>query len=493
MIKNAVISLSLANLCMINMWQNLLYRAPTSSTNDYFLKSFPYGIAVYAAVLDVVLLGVAILPFMILVGRRRSIGAMPARLVVLAMLFFPMYHVLLLGRSFFFGSPLSANEAGAGFIVALLVVLIIYFLWDRKPKVGEGVRNALLLLSPFVFITFCHAARHLSQGDAAFIDKPLAGLIQSRAASPRVLWFIFDEMDQRQTFEQRLFDVKLPAIDRFREESLYATNAYPPASWTIRSLPALFTGKRIRKAEPLDSDDLAITYCETGKTVKWSREPNVFSKAREMGFNTAVIGGYHPYCRVINKDVSSCFWQPWDPFDTGPKQTLGATMIEDLKVSFGVFGDPSRPQWSKRAKEIRAEILRGVLHEVQYHAEVYTSILKESSKVIANPRFGLIVVHWSVPHPPSIYDRSTQRLRDSEVNVTDTSYADNLALGGSHAGCRTPGPGGFGRMGQHHPHSLFRSLAEKVALAVRRRGKPSDTLYAEVGRTEEGRYLRKII
>ncbi len=54
--------------------------------------------------------------------------------------------------------------------------------------------------------------------------------------------------------------------------------------------------------------------------------------------------------------------------------------------------------------------------------------MKEARRVVANPQLDLIVVHWNVPHPPSIYDRSTQRLRDSLINVTDTSYADNLVL-----------------------------------------------------------------
>ena len=48
------------------------------------------------------------------------------------------------------------------------------------------------------------------------------------------------------------------------------------------------------------------------------------------------------------------------------------------------------------------EILRGALHEVQYHAGVYTSILEETRKVISNPNFGLIVVHSLYRiHPPS--------------------------------------------------------------------------------------------
>ena len=116
MLRNGVISLSLANLCMINMWHNLLYRAPSSSSNDYFLKASPYPLTLGAAFLDVLLLTAAILPFMVLAQRRKGIGSALGRLAILAMLFFAIYHVFLLGRSFFVGSLLSADDAGISFI-----------------------------------------------------------------------------------------------------------------------------------------------------------------------------------------------------------------------------------------------------------------------------------------------------------------------------------------------------------------------------------------
>ncbi|HVN23286.1 MAG TPA: hypothetical protein VMT71_04905 [Syntrophorhabdales bacterium] len=427
MLKDAAVSLSLANLCMINMWHHFLYRAPGSSDNDYFLKVSPYNITVYAALIDVLLLGVVIFPFITLVNQKRRAPRMLARFVVLGMLFFATYHVLLLCSTSFAGTYLAADDKALSFAVALLVMLLLYFLWDRKPAVGEFIKNSLLFLLPFVLITFLHAGWHLARGDAAFCDKPLAPPIRSASSSARILWFIFDEMDQRQTFEERLPGLRLPQLDRFRRESLYATNAFPPASWTIRSLPALLTGKRISKAEPLSSDELAVTYCADRRTAKWSHEPNVFSRARRMGFETAVIGGYHPYCRVISRHVSRCFWEPWDPFDISPERTLQATMIEHFMTSFDLFMGYSRLH-AKRVGEIRAEALRGVLHEVQYHAGVYMNVVREARKVITDPTIGLVLIHWPVPHPPSIYDRDTQRLRDSAINVTDSSYADNLEL-----------------------------------------------------------------
>ncbi len=186
MLRNIALTLSMANLCMMNMWHSLLYRAPSSSSNDYFLKSFPYRIAVGAAVLDVALLGALLLPFIVLAGRRKSTGTALSRLVVLALLFFAVDRILLFGRSFLVGSSLTASDAGLVFIIALVTLLILYVLWDRKPGVGETLCNALLVFSPFVLITFGHAAWHAVQGNGVFTDKPLAPLIQTTAASPRV-------------------------------------------------------------------------------------------------------------------------------------------------------------------------------------------------------------------------------------------------------------------------------------------------------------------
>ncbi len=185
MIKDAVISLSLANLCMVNMWRGLLYRAPSSPSNDYFLKSFSYRLAVSAAFLDVLLLGAAIFPLMILLGRKKGPASIVSRFLILALLFFPMYQMLLLGRSLSVGPDLSSGDMGTSFIIALCALLALYFLWDRTPRVESFIKNALFILSPFLLVTFVHAGWHAIEGErhfrqAACSRRAIRGCFSSR-------------------------------------------------------------------------------------------------------------------------------------------------------------------------------------------------------------------------------------------------------------------------------------------------------------------------
>ena len=76
----------------------------------------------------------------------------------------------------------------------------------------------------------------------AQISMLQAGARQARAqlpgVRPRIVWLIFDELDQTLTFAHRPASVRMPEFDRFRQKSFYATDAESPAPWTIRSIPS---------------------------------------------------------------------------------------------------------------------------------------------------------------------------------------------------------------------------------------------------------------
>ena len=55
----------------------------------------------------------------------------------------------------------------------------------------------------------------------------------------RVVWLVFEELDQRIAFEARPPGLGLPELDRLRRESLYADAARPPAGTTEVVVPAL--------------------------------------------------------------------------------------------------------------------------------------------------------------------------------------------------------------------------------------------------------------
>src|SRR5262249_1425026 len=209
-------------------------------------------------------------------------------------------------------APALTAVMGKTAFIALLVVasfLIVYTLARHSRRVVSVARAVILILSPFALMTFSQAAWSLVKSrpaNAAAKNKLTARAGNNMRPATRVLWVIFADVDYHSAFARRPSSVELPELDRLRAESVAAANAYPPAKWTMRSLPALITGRLVADAQPSSYNELALTFDGTGEPAPWSAQPNVFSRARAIGGSSAVVGWYHPYCRVIGADLTRC-------------------------------------------------------------------------------------------------------------------------------------------------------------------------------------------
>ncbi len=56
--------------------------------------------------------------------------------------------------------------------------------------------------------------------------------------------------------------------------------------------------------------------------------------------------------------------------------------------------------------------------------DIYLSMLDQARRLATDPSQGLVFIHWSFPHKPNIYDRTTQDFKLGKK----LSYLDNLAL-----------------------------------------------------------------
>jgi hypothetical protein len=54
-----------------------------------------------------------------------------------------------------------------------------------------------------------------------------------------------------------------------------------------------------------------LTFADTGKVAAWNEQPSIFTSARESGVNTAFVGWFHPYSRVLARSLNHCFWYPY--------------------------------------------------------------------------------------------------------------------------------------------------------------------------------------
>lgn len=264
------------------------------------------------------------------------------------------------------------------FKYCLLAVTILLLIFKKTTK---ATVLFLLVSAPFVGVIFIQSAiGYISNFNKITPTKPAISLSVPHSSAPRVLWLVFDEFDYRVAFIEKPHGLKLPTFERFQKQALNAENAYAPAKLTKVSLPALIDGKLISHSVN-DNHNLKITYRDTGETVNWGSRPNIFSKAKELGVQTAMIGEYLPYERLIGKDLTYCSWYSYYPSYVSPVDKLSANLYSQL---FNIF--------------------TGLTKSYTHRKNTYPVFLEETRKLVAEPAYGLTMIHIPIPHGPFFYN-----------------------------------------------------------------------------------------
>jgi hypothetical protein len=292
----------------------------------------------------------------------------------------------------------------AGVVWLALIPIGASLLVRFRPAMVRLFTTVLLAMSPFALMTFAQAARLMT----TFQDRPTAAAVPTEQSPPRILWMVFDEMDERLAFASRPPTVRLPELDRLRAESLSAQHAVSPAGWTLYSMPALITGRLVSRATASNPSELTLTFTGSADAVPWSAQPNVFSRAREAVRNTALSGWYHPYCRIIGHTVTRCTNRDRQGTLTASGWEQIRSLVDTAPLATHLIGWD--PPWEKRS-----------VPDARWR---YQETLEDARQWATDPDLGLVLIHWGFPHAPIFYDRFRESLEPSARN----NYFDNLVL-----------------------------------------------------------------
>jgi hypothetical protein len=409
MIKDFLVALSLSNLCFLGSWKVLL-------NSSYFHQTaYPTLTEIAALSLDILLFAGLLLAAFRLARRCGN-----ALILKLARGLFLLLLVLPLNALRMDVDNLIVNKlthtftiGGSVFLSAIFLCLCACVLTYRFGTVVRVAVASVLILSPLLAVTLAHAvwlaSQHRNDARATANEITFSSRVpQDHKRAMRILWMVFDEMDERVAFAERPASIKLPELDRLRREAIFAANALPPAGATLLSMPALITGRLVSAAQPDNSNDLLLTFSGSTEKVAWSAQPNVFSHARAAGYTTALIGWYHPYCRVIGSSLTTCFSEAMNA-DSGLRESgfYGDMLAQMRHAALSI-------PYAQRYFEI----------ERRDHTSEYKIILEQARAAAIDPRLDLILIHWPVPHPPGIYNRA----KNSFSLAEDASYLDNLEL-----------------------------------------------------------------
>jgi hypothetical protein len=363
MLRDFLIALSFSNMIWVNLWIKFFYK------NQFHTRNFPTGNSYLALIFNELLITLLVWLIILLVRRlNNSFIYKVARFVVC------LEVILFLNLI-----AIELETVNLDIFKAVLLILIITLICFKLMT--KTVLKLLLILTPFVVIIFGQAVMGIIQNknQAYVVPKPVFSFT-ANPASPRVLWLIFDEMDQRIAFAKRPKTLRLPEFDRIKNQALYATNAIEPSNSTDISIPALIDGRKVSANQAIGLDRLVLTYEDDNTKADWGSQPNVFSEAKALKINTAFVGEYLPYPRLIGKDLSFCTWSSYTYDHVSTKDTFWANVSTQL---FGLIFVPS-------------------LH-YQQHKIAQHEILENTKKLVGNSNYGLIVIHFPVPHGPFYY------------------------------------------------------------------------------------------
>ncbi|MDQ2777802.1 MAG: hypothetical protein M3Y57_23245, partial [Acidobacteriota bacterium] len=149
--------------------------------------------------------------------------------------------------------------------------------------VERALRTFFLILSPlFVLFALNGTWHYLTVGNSV-VEGKAAGMLPVKRSPVRVIWIVFDELDNRILTNARPAGLQLPEFDRLASEALRGSHVRSPAHDTIEAIPSLLLGKivadqKTRWAGPL------LRFQGSSNWTDFRSQSSLFTKLRAAGF-----------------------------------------------------------------------------------------------------------------------------------------------------------------------------------------------------------------
>lgn len=418
LLTDLCVGVSVANILYLRVWGELIFAAPA---DRYWLPSFTSS-SYLAAVVNVWLIGIVLGLGVVVVRASKRVWLKNAAFIAFLVLIIPPAGYLLSSMRKALEIKITYVElVGNHPVVSILVGVVLaaaglYVLIRRLRLLAKVAMVLILVLSPFALVTTVQAiwrAVSVNGGElqASVIapakpESEIARPVDVKRRDAPVVWIIFDELDLRLAFTERPEGVHLPEFERLRQETIFVTEGASYHEATKIAIPAFLTGRDITYGEPAGPSELLLKFAATAEDaapVSFSAQPTIFSEVYEAGLKTAIVGIYHPYCRLFASFVMACR-------DFTMASALG-TATPDL--------------WREMVTQYRG-LTPLPLTEHVLQVWRYQQVLNWTKRYIALGGYDLLFVHAPVPHAPYIYDRANDRL--TAFDFSRLGYFANLEL-----------------------------------------------------------------
>ena len=312
---------------------------------------------------------------------------------------------------------LTRNSAVLAGGVALPVCLTRYWSPLKYKVLVRGFRLVLALIglcAIWIIPQLLFIALHRQSSDELAFRKPTSTNIPLR----RIVWILFDELSYAQAFESRNSSLRLPNFDWLRDRSTSFSQLSPVGYYTARVVPSFLTGRQIRNLRSTLDGRALIQVEESSHWQQLDPQQTIFAEAQHNGWTTGVAGWSNPYCRLLSTVLDSCYWLP-DQFTPSYLYSHMSAQRSPLQNALAPLASSIRRFRHESSSDPSV---------VEFHLLDAQDLIDPALALIRDEQIALVFLHLAVPHPPGVYDRSTQQFRKGG------SYLDNLTLADRYLG-----------------------------------------------------------
>jgi hypothetical protein len=306
-----------------------------------------------------------------------------------------------------------------------ILALCLVFSWraqQRLVAMESAMRSLLLMLTPAAVVLLIQCISVSLAAPPSDNIAPLAGGVETGPAkNNKVVWIIFDELDQAALIS-RPAHIETPAFDRLMKRAFVAENAIPPAQDTKESIPSLIYGHPIAPSEPGVVERWTGLTGRSGRDYFRTGDPDLIGDLRRLGVKSGVAGWYIPYERLF-----------------GDENTFGEWTWERTQICSGLVDCVSRI-WDRAAHglplgnpfsipSLLRYIEKGSVEDAAGQHQRNTFIMGQALKLADMNEYGLRLFHFSVPHGPYASidrEKETPDYFDG-LEVADKGLGDLLA------------------------------------------------------------------
>jgi hypothetical protein len=373
-----------------------------ASAGDRFFMPLPQTVD-YVALLILVSAG-TVISFFVLRGIRKY----AARFGNILFLIFTA--VISIGFDDYLRGAVGGGKIATYVLIGLAPVLLGLILWHRsRVLLTRAIFIAGVVTAPFAFSNLLQAGWHIVFQKLESVKADAAGQSETFGPTPReltegsavagrhrVVWLVFDELDERALFGERRAGYQFETFDQVRAQSMHFSRATPIGGLTIYAMPGYWSGRRIVKSNTVEDDRLDVTLEGGNSAVPFGDLNHLFRSTQAAGLHTAMVGYYLPYCRMFKGQYDSCevYYYIFDP-RIAESRDLG----EALAAQISVFN----PLWFRISK-----------------IEEFRRSVRAAMAAAANPSYDLVAIHAGFPHSPWVYDAKRKTFSLSKSNYLDS-------------------------------------------------------------------------